>query len=83
MSGMALENMDFAPHVLLKKLTLDFIGVYFLNFPDECSITISTTLSELAGLQELHIKAENLAAVATLPPWLAELLAFYGVPDSL
>eukprot|EP00897_Mesotaenium_endlicherianum_P006728 jgi/Mesen1/6083/ME000031S05352 len=78
-----LENMDYTRQVHLKKLTLDFIHLRKITFPDciggEYSIPVSTTLAQLAGLQELHFKVGDLAKVATLPPWLAELPAFVGL----
>eukprot|EP00897_Mesotaenium_endlicherianum_P006734 jgi/Mesen1/6089/ME000031S05360 len=79
----ALEDMDYTPQVHLKKLTLNFTRLSNVSFPDfssdGCCIPVSTTLGELAGLQELHVKVGNSAGWANLPLWLAELSAFVGL----
>eukprot|EP00897_Mesotaenium_endlicherianum_P006726 jgi/Mesen1/6081/ME000031S05355 len=67
--------MDYTPQAHLQKLTLDFTHLS----GDRCSIPVSTTIAQLAGLQELHVKVGGLAKVATLPSWLAELPAFVGL----
>eukprot|EP00897_Mesotaenium_endlicherianum_P001734 jgi/Mesen1/1589/ME000134S00698 len=79
----ALERLDFTPQVHLKKLTLGVAYHLYLEIPDRWTggfcIPVSTTLTQLAGLEELHISVDKLAEEAPLPPWLAELPAFVGL----
>eukprot|EP00897_Mesotaenium_endlicherianum_P008025 jgi/Mesen1/7250/ME000373S06321 len=76
----ALEDLDFASQARLRKLTLDCCqlsagplgaldgGRYF---------PVSPTLAQVASLEELRISVHFLDA--PLPPWLAELPAFFGL----
>eukprot|EP00897_Mesotaenium_endlicherianum_P006718 jgi/Mesen1/6074/ME000031S05345 len=74
-----LESLDFTPQVHLKKLTLSVRYDPLPRFTGGFCIPVSTTLTQLAGLEELHITVDEFAEEAYLPPWLAELPAFVGL----
>eukprot|EP00897_Mesotaenium_endlicherianum_P008055 jgi/Mesen1/7278/ME000373S06344 len=74
----AVEDMDFSAQVHLRKLTIDFsiIFPYAYQDGDRWRMPVSTSLAQLANLQELHITVQQPSAVAPLPLWLAKFPAF-------